>query len=662
MTATPKPPADTAPRANLVGAAVVVCALLAFFALLAFPNEVPSPSLDSSWSGALAYLFVHRFHAGTDYVFTYGPLGFLLTAYFDPRTFWMKWLFEVLLKGIVVWEIARLARVVGSPARACVPLLVAAGAFAFAIYPGFVYTTDAFAYLVFVVLAAAPAVDRKYSLPRAAVTVAIVAVLSLAKSTLTVLALPAVVLCALRFAAQGRPAIQSPALWFPAVWLALWFAAGQGIRNIVPFFAGSAAVASGYAEAMATSYQAYRNEAIPVAVAAVALLGFLVALRIQADAWQESKIDKRETVIRIGYLLFLAAVALIAWKHGWTRGGNHSLIFLLTLASAAAFVFAVLPAGAKPLARNAVLGGAAALALLSAWRGDEGWFQTSAKHPPLLAPAASVFNPAGTFARMNAELDANRRAFALPRIKAAVGGASVGEWSYEQNALLLNGLNYRPQPSLQGYSDYNAALQARDIAFWASDAAPEYLLFKNETIDLRYPTLDGGTAWAAMLLRYYPVLTEEGFLLMRRRAPVHSLDTLRTGLPDARAVTAAMGQPIAVPPAPLGSLVLARITVTPTLVGRLRALLFKPAEVYLQVTVEGSDQPVAALMPPIMAGTGFVLSPLMRDGNAVLSAYRGEPGIRITQIRVLLPPDAEPCYVPEISARFYALPLAKGTP
>ncbi|MBC7806289.1 MAG: hypothetical protein H7145_09070, partial [Akkermansiaceae bacterium] len=303
-----------------------LAAAVALAALLAFPNAVPDNTLDSSWSAAFAYFFGERFRAGVDYIFTYGPLGFLLTAYFDPKTFYLKWLYEVSLKAYIVWEIVRLSRLPDARGdvppwwRGLIPLLVAAVMWAFSVYPGFVYTTDAWAYVVFLVLATAPIVDRDFGGGRLLATVLIVALLSLAKATLTVLALPVIIVCALRIGSKDKPppAWQSPLLLFPVIWLISWFLLGQDLGNIAPFFAGSFSVASGYNEAMAFATPEYRNSIAPMTAAIVALVSLLIALRIQGDTLVN---NKREIALHAVYLCLVALLLLLSWKHGFTRGG-----------------------------------------------------------------------------------------------------------------------------------------------------------------------------------------------------------------------------------------------------------------------------------------------------------------------------------------------------
>src|ERR1019366_8042506 len=65
------------------------CAL--YFVLVAgvftFPF-MPGPGLDPSWRMALGYMFEHGMQFGRDVIFTYGPLGFIMSDTFCGVQFW----------------------------------------------------------------------------------------------------------------------------------------------------------------------------------------------------------------------------------------------------------------------------------------------------------------------------------------------------------------------------------------------------------------------------------------------------------------------------------------------------------------------------------------------------------------------------------------------
>src|SRR5476651_2326456 len=49
---------------------------------------MPGSGLDPSWRMALGYMFEHGMQFGRDVVFTYGPLGFIMSKTFSGIQFW----------------------------------------------------------------------------------------------------------------------------------------------------------------------------------------------------------------------------------------------------------------------------------------------------------------------------------------------------------------------------------------------------------------------------------------------------------------------------------------------------------------------------------------------------------------------------------------------
>ncbi|MBC7807348.1 MAG: hypothetical protein H7145_14510, partial [Akkermansiaceae bacterium] len=386
----------------------------------------------------------------------------------------------------------------------------------------------------------------------------------------------------------------------------------------------------------------------------------LIALRIQGDTLVN---NKREIALHAVYLCLVALLLLLSWKHGFTRGGNHTLITFLTLGFAGSFLWAVLPGGARPLPRTTLFGVATVCALFGALRGDDGWLHIDSEYPPVIGAVRTLFNPVGAANDFNAKRDANKAALALPEVKRIVGTKPIGIWSYEQGILLLNDLRYRPHPSFQGYSSYTKYLQQKDLAFWASADAPPFLLFKPQTIDLRYPNLDGGPAFAALLQRYAPVLTENGYFLLRRREPAVPLTAINAARTQGQVVSVSAGRWVDVPPAPPNTLQMVSLTLKPSLAGTTRRFFFKPAEVLLAVRSAESDTPQVFRLPAIMAQQGFVLNPRLQSGEQVAMLYAGAgEAMPVTQIMVALPPDAEPCFAPEIETRFFTVPFETVSP
>ena len=109
-----------------------------------------------------------------------------------------------------------------------------------------------------------------------------------------------------------------------------------------------------------------------------------------------------------------------------------------------------------------------------------------------------------------------------------VGGAPVDVMNYEQWAAIANGMNYEPMPVVQGYQAYTPYLQQLNLEHLRSLSKPAFMLYKQETIDVRFPTLDDSAAFNYVLRNYLPIESEGDFMLLRKTdsqdavmAPVH---------------------------------------------------------------------------------------------------------------------------------------------
>src|SRR5262249_34455668 len=126
---------------------------------------------------------------------------------------------------------------------------------------------------------------------------------------------------------------------------------------------------------------------------------------------------------------------------------------------------------------------------------------------------SDILRPSEVISRFDARFEELARAYSLPRIKACVGAATVDMISYEQGLVFINQMNWRPRPVFQSYYACTPWLIAANAQFFQGPRAPEYLIFKFQTIDRRMPTLEDSGALVQVFHHYQPVLVEKGCLL-----------------------------------------------------------------------------------------------------------------------------------------------------
>lgn len=105
-------------------------------------------------------------------------------------------------------------------------------------------------------------------------------------------------------------------------------------------------------------------------------------------------------------------------------------------------------------------------------------------------------------------------------IREIIGDKSVDIMPWNINYLYFNQLNYNPRPVVQSYSAYTAYLADLNNQKYQSDSAPEFVILSNFSIDNRYAFFDDQPAKLTLLKNYFCQglfgLPGNRFLLFRR--------------------------------------------------------------------------------------------------------------------------------------------------
>jgi len=606
----------------LLRAAYAVSFLILFLCLATPPVEPSSAGLDPSWNLALQQFALERRLVGVDYLFTYGPLSVLFIDGFSSQTFWWALLWEAAFCGLVAAEIIRL---LAPPPRAAILgrlAVVAGAALALLLRPH----GDIAAYLSFVVFGLVAFREPDAPFPRVLLFLTAMAALSLMKLSLLPLCLLVAGLYSYRALRRGAPLYRSPLIGFAAVWIALWLLAGQRVSNLGPFLTGAREIIGGYAQAMGTGGGDTRW--LAAAAAGLAPLGGLVL-------FQGARATRGKDGAVLALVLLVAGVAAVAYKQGFTRADPPHLLIFFCVAAWLSLLFLLLPdyeSWRSPRWLRALL----ALGVL--WNaGASRAVSRNEVVPPwqeqlFLRNALVFFCPAESFAARKEIEEREKRRAELPQVRTRVGNAALDVWSYEQGWALLNGLRYRPRPVFQGYSAYTPALQKLNAACYSGPQAPDYVLFKHQTIDGRYPTLDDAQALFVLLERYEPVLVERECLLLQRRPAIPAQGgalpaRAETALERAAPQTVRMEEWVDLRAVDRrGTLQVASAAFSDLPAGQLWRLLVRPMEVMIEVETEASGAAAQYRMIPSMSRGPFLLDPLLAGTPDVLRLLRGEVG------------------------------------
>ena len=250
-------------------------------------------------------------------------------------------------------------------------------------------------------------------------------------------------------------------------------------------------------------------------------------------------------------------------------------------------------------------------------------------------------------AQLRAQLAEAKSAHALPRVRAEVGDRTIDVFGYEQGIALLNNLNYTPRPIFQGYSVYTPALVNVNTAFYSSARAPDYVLFKYQTIDDRYPALDDAGVLKQVLFNYKPLFEEKGYSLWKRIQPVKPIQ-----LPDPVTTSLAFDAECKLP---AEERLWLELDIKKSLRGHILNLFYKPPEVEIRVT-DNLGQQISYRLIPSMSSTGFFINPYLKSHRQVLRLAGGTQNASLVSFSVHIPKEARRLFQRKIVCRLFALP------
>jgi len=606
----------------------VATALLLFLSLLFFPIA-PDSGLDAAWQLALNHAWTHGSAFGRDLVFTYGPWGWLNTAYYDPATFAGRVIWEIAWKAFAALALARLAFALSWP-RAI--LLVVTGA---ALVPLF---GDILPMLVVSGLLLSFLYRPGAGRARIVAVAAVLGLLSLQKFSCFVAAGFGLACLGLGLVRRGN---RRDAGWLIGAWTAAvvfwWLAAGQDLGALPAFVRHSLWSAAVYDEAM-----------FLVAPPWVLPLGLAAAVGYFLLTWGEW---------RRGVLgaLLLTGLGLLVWKQAFVRADQHTLGF---------FFFTLLAALAAPLAwpnpagwrRVALSWSLAALSLAGSIVTAPGLL----KNVHLLLRLHLVENTRTLLAlgehraAVEQRLAAHRAAAALPATATRVGRETIDAFGFGQAALLLNGLDYHPRPVIQSYLACSDRLAELNAAFYDSPRAPRFTLAKLESIDSRFPPLDDGRLLPRLFTDHVYELTERGQVLLRHNPAATHPAPIALGSGRLR-----FGENYPLP-AFDGRALWVTVAVNPSWQGWLRRTFYKPPEVSIVINDGTAVERSFRLILPA-ARAGFLISPMLTDtaGLERLAAHRTGRPARSFRLNVL--PGDDVYFLKRAYIDVYALPDLRFT-
>ncbi len=589
----------------------ILAGIYVWVCFLKLPATLARNDPAQSWEAVLSFAAREHLDFGREIIFTYGPLGFLTTDHYWGTHFWPMLLWAAFFAWVTTWEFLRMTSRLLQPMRlllyGALPLLGASPAMGLGFDALYLFALASFG-----VRCSSPTPPDRRWLILAGVCFA---TLGLIKFTFCLYAGFIVLVLAGTIVVDRprRAARLSTLLWLSGATVtagfAWWLLLRQSVAALPDFFVSGLQLAAGYAPAMGSA---------PTSVIAALGAATLGALAVLLVAGLSPGSSRRE---RWPGAVVVAAGCFLVWKEGFVRpdpgpGMSHVVVFV---------VFAFLMAGGLPgllqLApteqRRWLPLSATALVLAGAlaWPFGEHWRATVCGLPARLDDTCTVIAAPKIFrARLAQELQSRAEAVQLPHLQQIVGRASIGSMLWDQDVVLLNGLNFRPHPVFQSYSAYTPGLQARNATFFASTQAPDFLIWRQGrmTIEGRFPTLDEGQALLELLAAYAPIAVENRFALWRRQPESTASYTVR----PQQEITVSLDEWFRLPPGPLWM----QLEIAETWGGRLAGFLVRPAPALLEVQLENGNVFDFQLVPG-NCRAGFLMNPMLLGEGAPAKLY-----------------------------------------
>lgn len=565
-----------------------------------------------SEKAVLSYAHQHHLQFGTDIVFTYGPLGFLVSRYFFIHAAATRMLTDFATCFATALGVALLAWRLNAIWRW---LLLAVFVFLAAnVDPraDLVLYIGLFSWGLLCFLESGLLLALATSL-----FIGLAAFSLLVKANFLVLVGVSSFLIVLDLAVRGK-------IW-AAGWIVVglnsaflvgWHAAGQEFSSLKPFFLNSIPIILGYDQTVGIEGLQILQQrgwmTLPLIFAAAAIRT-MTAFPGGASA---APVRLRRALL----FLWMALLIFIIWKHGFVRAGLFHSGFYFGLVPVLALALEAIPSDRLKATNwgRALAGLCALICLLTLVSLFFPSLESSLLQPFRAIPAnlGALLRPA-EFQRQMLELQKTQLAQTdLPRIRKLVARAPVDVFGQDQLYAIINHLNYRPRPIFQSYMAYNTVLARMNEQFYFSNASPEFVLFRLTPIDRRFAPLEDGAVLRDLLVNFEPVEGENQFLLLKRKVArtIPKLALLREG-------TVHPGEPILLNESNQTDLWL-QVTLKPTLLGRARQFFFKPTNVRLAVWRNSSKQGASWFRAPApMLAAGFVASPMLANTDDTLNLY-----------------------------------------
>lgn len=555
--------------------------------------------LDQSWAIALHVAFANKFQFGTDFVYTYGPYGFIQIDIYHPDTYGYLFALRFLI-AVAVWAgLFKLVRYCFSRRNGAVVWLIPLLLF----FPNMAAWMEYFQFIVVVLPVVLYFYVSKRISPALVLTIATLALACLVKHTYLLLGIFFIVLITIDelFKLKRLPLVAILYLVFS--WI-FWSFALQDLANIPAYFTNNWQTVSGFSYALGI---AGKLDEVLLYLLGTGLFLLLIGLvEWRSRQWW-------------GLLptLALSAVFFITFKGAFTRHDSHALQAFFNIIPLVLIFTAVLWQQiwqyhwqwVKQFKAGITLFVASYLVLLSMsyiiqgryLSFESGSYITNAVRSTIdkTTPAINLVTGKTNFeAAVNLNKTRVQQSNTLPPTS-----GTVDLYPNEIASIFAYDLPYQPRPVFQSFSAYTKELAQLNARHLTSADAAESILFDINPIDGHLASFEDGLSWPELLTRY-DITNLEGRYLLLKRSPQPREYRFEAIARE----TVSLGEWYEVPDN--SEPVWAKLDLHPNLWGKLAAAALRLPDLYLEIeTADGMQVKYRAI--PKLLDAGFLISPVL---------------------------------------------------
>lgn len=577
--------------------------------------------LDQSWILFLNYAHETGLQAGKDYVFTYGPLGYLTTSNYTGWSIDQRLVFEILIKSWAALSFVLFWKYLTNTWRVCLLCLMV-------ISP--VWFNHAFNSIIPVTLLFWAFIfhhsdtNRKRLIYYASSV--FISIIVLCKFTLFISGGFLLFSYTLYFVLNKHYAVALKGCsLFIVGSISLWMLLGQNLLNIPRFLMNSWAISSGYGKTMML-YESTASLQLGLAIVLICFFSSWFVFREVFIKKSEKRITSGIVPVLVGaFLLF------ITWKIGFVRSAiGHRMLFL---GLAPMLILSLVTLVQSRRNSNIILSVSfiivVSLVQLSFLEYRSDYYRENMRRAvSRIGFNLSALSNVGAYkTRLKNSYVREKERSSNEEYASIIGDSTVDVFGYRISEAIYSDLNLTPRPIFQSYSAYSKRLQEINEDFYNSSNAPQFVLFGMGPIDNRFtPSQDAG-AFLEILQDYDFVSENQLHAILER----HDRPAVERVLVIEREEQ--WDVPISLGEYNKDSLIIT-IEAKPSLLGHLIAFFYKPPKTEIVITTN-HGKPMKYTFLPTMWETGVLINPIVRNKRELILLKKGVNNLRVEDITLV---------------------------